>query len=120
VPAKLPGWHGAGPDVVKYIQTTAPGKEVGPSTAFCGVSRTIFCPTAQGDGCAMWYVCRALDMPGTLTGSSLELLHQTLKYCQLASLNLPVAQSALTGDAQVGLHPDLRQPRQFVTSNGSE
>lgn len=81
VPAKLPGWHGTSPDVVKYIQTTAPGKEVSPSTAFCGLARSISCPTAQGGGCAVWYVCRnagPLDMPGTLNGPSLELLHETL------------------------------------------
>lgn len=28
VEAKRPGWHAAGPDVVKYIETSAPGMEV--------------------------------------------------------------------------------------------
>ena len=28
VEAKRPGWHAAGPDVVKYIETSAPGTEV--------------------------------------------------------------------------------------------
>jgi hypothetical protein len=28
VPAKRPGWHSAGPDVVKFIETTTPGTEV--------------------------------------------------------------------------------------------
>ena len=31
IPAALPGWHGSAPDVVKYVQYTQPGKEVGPA-----------------------------------------------------------------------------------------
>lgn len=55
IEAKRPAWHDTGPDVVKYIETTTPGKEARPQICFAKIN---FCKRLRNFDVGAW-----LDSP---------------------------------------------------------